>query len=345
MAEGQNDRRSSTTTPTRERRTRIQSGDRYEALNRMIEIRVFEEYVQQLFLEGLVRGTTHTCQGQEAVCVGVAGAARVSDRVLCTYRGHGWALALGTSATSVLAEIMGKSIGCAGGMGGSMHLSNRSVGLWPTIAIVGAQLPIAVGSAMASQTKNDDVVTIAVFGDGAANIGAFHEALNLASLWALPVVFLCENNLYGEYSRIDTTTAVSNIASRAKAYDMPGMIVDGQALSDVQSVMQQAIDRARSGDGPTLVEAKTYRFVGHSRTDPAKYRPPGELDTWRARDPVQLLAAEIQPAAPDALISSIRNQWDTTMAEILRVVKAAPEPTKKAMFEHVYAPEFAQEEP
>ncbi len=321
-----------------QRRTLLQSGDPLQALDRMIEIRVLEEEVQKLFLKGLIPGTTHTCQGQEAVCVGVASIARTADRVLCTYRGHGWALALGASPVAVLGEIMGRRVGCTRGLGGSMHLSDKSVGLWPTVAIVGAQLPIAVGAAMASQIRGDGAVAIAVFGDGAANIGAFHEALNLAALWSLPVVFLCENNLYGEYSRVNHTTAVPDIASRAAAYNMPGVIVDGQVLDDVSRAMKAAIDRARAGHGPTLVEAKTYRFVGHSRADPAKYRPTGELDAWLQRDPVRLMAARVRPEAPDEVIVMLRNRWETAMAKIVESVLAAPEPSEEDMFAQVYAP-------
>ncbi len=320
-----------------ERRALLQGGDPLRALNRMMEIRVLEEHVQKLFLKGLIPGTTHTCQGQEAVCVGVASVARTTDPVLCTYRGHGWALALGASPLAVLGEIMGRRVGCTGGLGGSMHLSERSIGLWPTIAIVGAQLPIAAGAALAHQIRGNDTVAIAVFGDGAANIGAFHEALNLAGLWSLPVVFLCENNLYGEYSRVDRTTSVSDIAARAAAYNMPGVIVDGQVLGDVHRAVQVAIERARAGQGPTLVEAKTYRFVGHSRADPAKYRPAGELDAWLARDPIRLLAARIQPQAPDDLIAMLRNRWEAAMAEIVEAVTGAPDPTEQDMFKHVYA--------
>ncbi len=320
-----------------ERRTLLQGGDPLQALNRMIEIRVLEEHVQKLFLKGLIPGTTHTCQGQEAICVGVATVARTTDPVLCTYRGHGWALALGASPVAVLGEIMGRRVGCMGGLGGSMHLSDRAIGLWPTIAIVGAQLPIAAGAALASQNKGNDAVAIAVFGDGAANIGAFHEALNLAALWSLPVVFLCENNLYGEYSRVDRTTAVSDIASRAAAYNMPGVIVDGQVLGEVRLAAEAAIARARAGQGPTLIEAKTYRFVGHSRADPAKYRPAGELDAWLERDPVRLLAISIQPQAPEELIATLRSGWEAAIAEIVDAVTAAPGPTEQDMFTHVYA--------
>jgi acetoin:2,6-dichlorophenolindophenol oxidoreductase subunit alpha len=320
-----------------ERRAALQDGDLRAALDRMIEIRVLEEHVQQLFREGLIPGTTHTCQGQEAVCVAVAGATRTTDRVLCTYRGHGWALALGMPAVAVLGEIMGRRPGCTGGLGGSMHLSDRALGLWPTVAIVGAQLPIAAGAALASQARGDGAVTVAVFGDGAANIGAFHEALNLAGVWKLPVVFVCENNLYAEYSRIDGTTAAPEIASRAAAYAMPGVAVDGQALGAMRAAMREAVERARAGRGPTLVEAKTYRFVGHSRSDPAKYRLPGELEAWKERDPVRLVAAELQPHDPDALVADVRARWETAMASVVQAVKAAPEPVEEDMFRHVYA--------
>jgi pyruvate dehydrogenase E1 component alpha subunit len=272
------------------------------------------------------------------VCVGVASVVRTGDPVLCTYRGHGWALSLGLPPVAALGEIMGKTVGCTGGLGGSMHLSDRSVGFWPTIAIIGAQLPIAAGAAMASQIRGDGAVTVAVFGDGAVNIGAFHEALNLASVASLPVVFICENNLYGEYSRIDSTTAVSDIASRAAAYNIPGVIVDGQILDDIKQVTQTAVDHARAGNGPTLIEAKTYRYVGHSRSDPAKYRRAGELETWQARDPIKLLAATLHPAAPDQLIASLRDRWEAVMAEVTETVLAAPEPEERDMFQHVYAP-------
>jgi pyruvate dehydrogenase E1 component alpha subunit len=218
-----------------------------------------------------------------------------------------------------------------------MHLSDRGLGLWPTVAIVGAQLPIAVGAALASQARADGAVTVAVFGDGAANIGAFHEALNLAGLWALPVVFVCENNLYAEYSRIDATTALPEIASRAAAYAMPGVTVDGQRLDAVRAAMTEAVDRARAERGPTLIEAQTYRFVGHSRSDPAKYRRPGELEAWKARDPIRLTAAELQPSDPDGMIAAIRSRWEAAMAAAVETVKAAPEPVTQDMFRHVYA--------
>ncbi|MGH2359364.1 MAG: thiamine pyrophosphate-dependent dehydrogenase E1 component subunit alpha [bacterium] len=320
-----------------QRRALLQSDNRANMLDRMVEIRVFEEQVQRLFMKGLIPGTTHTCQGQEAVCVGVASVVRTGDPVLCTYRGHGWALALGMPPVPALGEIMGKTVGCTGGLGGSMHLSDKSVGFWPTIASIGAQLPIAAGAAKASQIRGDGAVTIAVFGDGAVNIGAFHEALNLAAVSSLPVVFICENNLYGEYSRIDRTTAVSDIAARAAAYNIPGVIVDGQVIDDVRAAARTAIERARAGGGPTLIEAKTYRYVGHSRSDPAKYRLAGELETWQARDPIKLLAATLAPEAPDHLIASLRERWETVMADVVNTVLASPEPEERDMFKYVYA--------
>lgn len=320
-----------------ERRALLRGGDPLRLLERMIEIRVVEERVQQLFFQGLIPGTTHTCQGQEAVCVAVASALATTDRVLCTYRGHGWALALGMRPDTVVGEIMGRQLGCVRGLGGSMHLNDRSVGFWPTNAIVGAHLPIAAGAALASQVQGDGHVAVAVFGDGGANIGAFHEALNLAALWKLPVVFLCENNLYGEYSRMDLTTSVPDVAQRAAAYGIPGVIVDGQVVAEVQRVVGEAVARARAGEGPTLIEAKTYRFVGHSRADPAKYRPAGELNRWLARDPVNLLARAIQPSAPEDLVADLRERCEAAVGEVAERVLAAPPPDVSDLGRHVYA--------
>lgn len=262
-------------------------------LERMIEIRLLEDEIQNLFAEGLIPGTTHTSQGQEAVAVGVAAATRATDVVSCTYRGHGVALALGVPPERVLGEVLGRQIGCMGGLGGSMHLSEPAVGLLPTFAIVGAGIPIAAGAALQFLTRGLDGVAIGIFGDGTTNIGAFHEGLNLAKVWNLPVIFVCENNLYGEYSPIATTTAVTDIARRASAYDIPSEMVDGQDVAAVEEVVARAVARAREGHGPTLIEAKTYRYVGHSRSDQAPYRPAGELDAWLARDPIELFAAKL----------------------------------------------------
>lgn len=252
------------------------------------EIRTVEDRIQQLFNDGHVRGSTHLAQGQEAVSVGVALAAELGDSVTCTYRGHATALALGLSPRRVLGEIVGRTIGCAGGVGGSMHLVGRDVGLFPTYAIVGAGIPIATGAALTAQVTGSGAAAIAMFGDGACNIGAFHEALNFAAIRRLPCAFVIENNLYGEYSRIDRTTPVADLARRADAYDIPGMVVDGQDVGAVADAVGTALSRARAGDGPTLIEAKTYRYSGHSRSDPATYRPTEEVEEWKARDPLMI---------------------------------------------------------
>jgi pyruvate dehydrogenase E1 component alpha subunit len=307
----------------------------------MVEIRTAEDRVLELFGEGLIPGTTHTSQGQEAVCVAVAAATRPTDVVACTYRGHGMALALGVTREAVLGEILGRQVGCMGGLGGSMHLSDASVGLLPTFAIVGAGIPIGVGAALTAQVVGTDDVAISVFGDGATNIGAFHEGLNLASIWKLPVVFVCENNLYGEYTRINLTTPVSDIAVRATAYAMPSEIVDGQDLDAVEAAMGRAVERARQGGGPTLVEAKTYRYSGHSRSDKATYRLEGELDLWLARDPVTLFGDKL---VAEGLVtkSQLDEVWAQTRAaleETLEQVQASPTPTTAQMLARVSAGE------
>ena len=267
--------------------------DRIEQLKRMMEIRTVEDRIQKLFADGMVRGSTHLCNGQEAVSVGVARATEPDDVITCTYRGHGHALALGATPVQVLGEICGRMVGCAGGIGGSMHLMEASVGLLPTFAIVGAGLPIACGAAIAARNLGTDRVAVTVFGDGSTNIGAFHESLNLAAIRRLPVIFVCENNLYGEYTRINLSTPIDDIAVRATAYGMPSEIVDGQDVDAVGAAIARAVERARRGDGPTLIEMKTYRYSGHSRSDPATYRPTGELDTWLKRDPIEILAKRL----------------------------------------------------
>jgi acetoin:2,6-dichlorophenolindophenol oxidoreductase subunit alpha len=258
-------------------------------LERMLEIRFFEERVQELFMEGRVEGTTHLCQGQEAVSVGAVAAMRDDDYLTITYRGHGQALARGLSMESCFAELMGRSTGCCKGVGGSMHFTDLDRGLLGAFAIVGAGLPVALGAAYSAKLQGDDRVALTFFGDGATNIGTFHEAVNTAAAWEVGVVFIVENNLYGEYTPMRETTPIDDLADRAKAYDIPGVIVDGQDIGEVFRATSDAIARARRGDGPSILEMKTYRYRGHSRTDPARYRPPGELDEWQQRDPIRIL--------------------------------------------------------
>ena len=307
---------------------------------RMVEIRRVEDRVMELLSEGVVHGTTHTCQGQEAVAVGVAAVTEPTDHVVCTYRGHGMALAAGVPVAGVIGEIMGKVTGTAGGVGGSMHLSDPTVGLLPTMAIVGAGIPIAAGAALSAKLLDTRGVAISIFGDGATNIGAFHEGINLAAIWNLPAVFVCENNLYGEYSPIHTTTAVGDIAERAASYGIEGQMVDGQDVDAVMAAVGNAVMAARGGAGPQLLEMKTYRFSGHSRADPGAYRPPGELEEWQRRDPIGLAAARLLEAgASQAELDAIRLSVDNSVEAVIEATVAARSPGVEAMFRHVWVDE------
>jgi pyruvate dehydrogenase E1 component alpha subunit len=300
---------------------------RRDMLQRMLEIRISEEQIQELFLQNLIRGTTHLCIGQEACSIGVAWALEEGDTVTCTYRGHGHALALGMPIKDMMAEMMGKESGCCRGKGGSMHMTDASIGLLGANAIVGAQIPIAVGAALTSQVKKEGKVAVTFFGEGATNIGTFHEALNMAAIWQLPVVFCCENNLYGEYSALHRTTPVSDIAVRAQSYNMPAEIVDGQDAETVYEAAKKAVDRARDGGGPTLLELKTYRFRGHSRTDTGPYRPEGELEQWLQRDPIDILKEKmIQGSQLD------ESEFEEMKAATERKVAAAIEWAKEEPF-------------
>lgn len=269
---------------------------RLEWYRQMLLIRTFEDKVQQLFMTGQIEGTTHLCQGQEAVSVGAVSAMAPGDVQTNTYRGHGEALALGMEPEVAFAELMGRTTGGSKGLGGSMHLIDTSRGNIGANAIVGAGMPIAVGAAMAFRLRGEQHVALTFMGDGATNIGTFHESLNMAAVWKAPVVFIVANNLYGEYSPLRMTTPIDDLARRADPYDMPGVIVDGQDVEAVHAAAAEAVARARAGSGPSLLEMKTYRYRGHSRSDPARYRPDGELEAWKARDPLLVLGSRLAEA-------------------------------------------------
>ncbi|MBP8109587.1 MAG: pyruvate dehydrogenase (acetyl-transferring) E1 component subunit alpha [Caldilineaceae bacterium] len=311
---------------------------RQDLLRRMLEIRIAEEQIQDMFLQNLIQGTTHLCIGQEACSTGVALALEEGDSVTCTYRGHGHALALGMSMKSLMAEMMGKESGCCHGKGGSMHMTDASIGLLGANAIVGAQLPIAVGAALTSQVKGEGKVAVTFFGDGATNIGAFHEALNMAAIWKLPVIFCCENNLYGEYSAQHKTTPVTDLAVRAQSYNMPGVVVDGQDVETVYAAAKVAVDRARRGDGPTLLELKTYRYRGHSRTDTGPYRPPGELDQWMQRDPIDLLRDKMIAAGQldETEFDELKQASEGMVYSAIEWAKAESFPPIEALYTDIY---------
>jgi len=305
----------------------------------MAVIRTFEDKVQELFMGGHIEGSTHLCQGQEAVSVGAIAALKPGDVQTNTYRGHGEALALGTPPETAFAELMGRATGGSGGVGGSMHLIDVGRGNIGANAIVGAGLPIAVGAAVGFHMQGRPNVALTVFGDGATNIGTFHEALNMAGLWQAPVVFIIANNLYGEYSPVSATTAGGELARRADPYGIPGESVDGQDIDTVHAAVTAAAERARAGGGPTLLEVKTYRYRGHSRSDPAKYRPAGELEAWKARDPLDILAARLaeegvlSPAERTRIDDEVQVEIDAAAARAL----AAPFPTLEETRSYVYA--------
>lgn len=309
--------------------------DEVNQLRSMIRIREFENSIQTLFSRGLVRGTTHLANGQEAVAVGAAAALRPEDLVLCTYRGHHHSLAKGLDLTAAFAEILGRSDGCCGGKGGSMHLTDVRIGLLGSYAIVGAHLPVAVGVAWASRIKKDGAVTVCFFGDGSTTIGAFHEALNLASVWKLPIIFICENNLYSEYTPIADVIPVDQpAADRASAYGLERVLIDGNDLRTVRDCVGAARHRAAAGDGPTLIEALTYRQGGHSRADPATYRPEAEVQAWLARDPIALFRDRIELASTafEALGEDVR----TEVAEAMERALASPPPPPESLLENVW---------
>ena len=307
--------------------------------HQMWTIRLFEEKVQELFMGGLIQGTTHLCQGQEAVSVGAIAAMHKGDVQTNTYRGHGEALALGMTPETGFAELMGRATGGSKGVGGSMHFIDTSLGNIGANAIVGAGLPIAVGAALAFKLQKRPFGALTFFGDGATNIGTFHEALNMAAVWKTPVVFIITNNLYGEYSPQMTTTSTVDLARRADPHGMPGVVVDGQDVDVVNATVSEALERARGGGGPSLLEMKTYRYRGHSRTDPAKYRAPGELERWKERDPITILGAKLAAEGllsveeQDAVRTTIQADID---AAALRAAEA-PTLTLEETRQYVYA--------
>jgi acetoin:2,6-dichlorophenolindophenol oxidoreductase subunit alpha len=286
----------------------------------MVECRFFEQRTHELFLAGLVRGTTHLGIGQEAVAAGYAAAMRDDDYTFCTYRGHNHTLARGVPMTPILLELVGKHGALMGGKGGSMHLTSVEHGAMGSYAIVGAHLPIAVGAAWSAQYRKSGQVAVCFFGDGTTNIGSFHEALNLAVVWKAPVVFVCENNQYMEYTPIGAVTAVERpAADRASAYGLEPFVVDGNDVEAVHAMARTTIDRARSGGGPALVEALTYRQGGHSRADPGTYRPDEEVKAWLARDPIpayrqRLLDDGVEADALEAIDAETRAAVDTAEA-------------------------------
>ena len=312
---------------------------RLELYRSQVNLREAEQRAYDLFLQNLVKGTSHLSLGQEAVAAGFATAMKKGDLSFCTYRGHAHTLARGVPVEKVLGELMQRDNGLMRGKGGSMHLCSEEHGVMGSYAIIGAHLPIACGAAWRAQYKGDKDVTICFFGDGTTNIGAFHEALNFAAVWKLPVVFVCENNLYMEYTPIADVTAVPSPAGdRASAYGLEKIVIDGNDADVVYREAIKAYDKARSGGGPSLIECLTYRHSGHSRADPAKYRPEGELEKWKERDPIKIYRERLkQFGVSDAVIAKIDADVKKVVDDATEACKAAPNPPMDILSTDVYA--------
>jgi TPP-dependent pyruvate/acetoin dehydrogenase alpha subunit len=302
-------------------------------------LRQFGKRAHDLFLQNLVKGTTHLSLGMEAVATGFGAALRPGDYTFASYRGHAHSLARGMDPGAAMAELLGRENGILGGKGGSMHLTDVSKGMMGSYAIIGAHLCTANGAAWSAQMRGTDHVAVAFFGDGTTNIGAFHEALNMAKVWNLPVVFVCENNLYMEYTPIEMVTAVASpAAGRAASYGLDEIVIDGNDPDAVYLTAAEAVRKARSGGGPTLIEAVTYRSGGHSRADPGKYRPPEEVGAWAERDPLPLyLARLLSLGVAEDRLESIQQEVAETIDAATEFAKAGKEPGEESLLTEVYA--------
>lgn len=309
-----------------------------ELYRQMVLIRMVEEQSAQLYQQGKIGGFLHLYIGQEAVSTGLISVRKPQDRVITAYRDHGVAINCGLSAREVLAELMGKATGSSKGKGGSMHLADVSKNFWGGHAIVGAHLPIAAGLALGDYYQKNDGVTICMFGDGATNIGYFHEAMNLSKVWILPVLWVCENNQYGMGTAVERASAVSEIRQKADGYGIQNSRADGMDIMATRQAAQDAIDYVRSGNGPYFLEVVTYRFRGHSMGDPERYRQTDEVKKWQENDPIGIYhryLTEHQICKEDEL-NSIDTQVEQEVLEAVQAAEADPEPSPEALFEHVY---------
>jgi pyruvate dehydrogenase E1 component alpha subunit len=296
---------------------------------RMMRIRQFEDGIKFLFLEGIMPGTIHQCQGQEATAVGVCAALGPQDFITSTFRGHGHALAKGLSMEELLHELFGAATGCCKGKGGSMHVGNLAKGMIPGIAIVGGGIPVAAGMALAFKMQKSGQVVACFFGDGAVAEGAFHEGVNIAAIWKLPVVFVCENNLYGASTHVSLVMQDTNIARRAACYGIRGQQVDGNDVLAVHQAAAQAVAECRAGSGPVLLELLTYRCTGHSRRDPCHYQPQDEREAWAAKDPIERFARVLEDRGliDDAGLEAVKTRVLDQFNQAVESARRAPLPT------------------
>lgn len=310
-----------------------------EVLYKMYLIRRFEEGAEECYTRGLIHGTMHLSIGQEASAMGICMPLAEDDQITSTHRGHGHCIAKGAEVKRMFAEFFGKTSGYCKGRGGSMHIADVGKGNLGANGIVGGGIPIAVGAALSSKMMKTGKVVVSFFGDGANNEGAFHEALNMAAIWKLPVIFVCENNGYGMSTSTARSTAVKNIAERAAAYSMPGVIVNGNIFSEVAEASHQAVARARAGEGPTLIESKTYRHRGHSKSDRNRYRTKEEIEDWMSnRDPITLFESELREFGfiDNTGIEAIRDAVAQEIADGIEFAKASPSPDVRDTGNYVY---------
>lgn len=307
--------------------------------HRMVLIREFEERVKFLFLEGTMPGTIHQCQGQEATAVGVCAALQADDFITSTFRGHGHALAKGLSAQEMMDELFGAKTGCCKGKGGSMHMGNMSKGMIPAIAIVAGGIPLAAGMGLAFKMRKTRQVAACFFGDGAVAEGAFHEGVNMAAIWNLPVVFVCENNRYGASTHIGKVMKNTKISARADSYGFRGETVDGNDVLAVLTAAKTAVSECRDGKGPVLLELLTYRRTGHSRRDPCHYQARDEREAWFSRDPITRFASVLieNHGIREAELAAIKAEIDAEITAAIEHAQAAPQPTTDDLLTDVYA--------
>jgi pyruvate dehydrogenase E1 component alpha subunit len=305
----------------------------------MVLIRLVEEAAAQLYQQGKIGGFLHLYIGQEAVSTGLISARQPQDRVITAYRDHGVAINCGLPADQVMAELLGKATGVSKGKGGSMHMADVNKNFWGGHAIVGAHLPIAAGLALGDQYQKNDGVTICMFGDGATNIGYFHEALNLSKVWNLPVLWVCENNQYGMGTAVERASAVSEIRQKAEGYCIPSDCVDGMDVLKVRQAAEEAIAFVRGGNGPFFLEIETYRFRGHSMGDPERYRKPEEVHKWQENDPIGIYRKALieQGIASEAELDALEQKAEEETAAAVQFAESSPEPAPEALFQHIYA--------
>lgn len=307
----------------------------------MVLIRLVEEQAAQLYQQGKIGGFLHLYIGQEAVSTGLISARKPQDRVITAYRDHGVAINCGIPATEVLAELLGKATGCSKGKGGSMHMADVSKNFWGGHAIVGAHLPIAAGLALGDLYAGNDGVTICMFGDGATNIGYFHEAVNLSKVWNLPILWVCENNKYGMGTAVERASAVAEIRQKAEGYGIPNSAVDGMDVIAVRNAAIDTLQRVRSGEGPYFLEIKTYRYRGHSMGDPERYRQSEEVKKWQENDPIGIYRRYLveHGVAGEAELDQLDERIEQEVQAAVHFAETSPEPAPEALFEHIYADE------